>query len=161
MKECSNVKNKKPNIFIASAAAICLLGSLTAYAALTSSPSIKGNGLHKVTDFNMAPTASVPMKPQAGDKVYRSLKGFVGLNYLDEVDDSDVKVIESSLNVSSLNSKWSAKGLVRNETRVTYSGVDVTAVLHGKDGSIIKEVSAPTLIHTVRHGKQRAKKPEG
>ena len=81
----------------------------------------------------------------------KALRGFVGQNYIVEVQGQSFPVLENSLNIYKQD-KWQAKGLVRNETLDTVGTILVEAQLLSQDGKVLETISTESLIKQVRPG---------
>lgn len=81
----------------------------------------------------------------------RTLQGFSGSHFAEEVNDDGVKVLTESIS-SSDNGSWRALGLIRNELTRDVGGVEVYASLYTANGSLLKKVSASVPVDRIRPG---------
>lgn len=84
-------------------------------------------------------------------KSTKALRGFVGQNYVTEVDGQSVIVLENSINAAKTGN-WQAKGLVRNETTDNVGNVTIEAQLFSKDGKLLDTARTDSLVQNIRPG---------
>lgn len=84
---------------------------------------------------------------------WRTLAGFVGRDYTEDLSRDAVVVLEETVTTSAtVESRWRAMGLVRNEHRGGIGGIAVEATLLDGTGTPIETVRGEALVGDIRPG---------
>lgn len=81
----------------------------------------------------------------------RQLLGFSGPNYVGEVGNTGVLILDRTVSTTTSGS-WQAMGLVRNDLTRAVERVVVEVVLYGSDKTVLAKVSSPALVSHLRPG---------
>lgn len=82
---------------------------------------------------------------------HASLRGFEGTQFAAEVEGTSVAILNETLHISNAG-RWTALGLVRNETPKPIGNTIVTATLVDGAGAILERVSSNVLVSNLRAG---------
>ena len=96
-------------------------------------------------------TEGLTINTVATENTERSLRGFRGYNYTDEVNGNSAIVLHHTLHISS-EGNWKVQGLVRNETTKNVGTISVTVQLLSDKGTVLETLSTQSLVKNIRPG---------
>lgn len=85
------------------------------------------------------------------EQTERSLRGFRGYGYVNEVNGNQAVILHDSISIAK-DGNWTAQGLVRNETLYNIGSIVVTAELLSDANRVLETVSSQALVQNIRPG---------
>jgi hypothetical protein len=99
-----------------------------------------------------APVSSAPVSAAAATDAPSTASGVSGVDVVPPSTATGIDVLSDTVTARSDTGRWSATGLVRNDTLDTVGTVTVVAELVGADGGVLDRPSATSAVHDIRPG---------